>query len=228
MTARTRTHGASRKARCRCRGLTTRDLLAAAILLLLLVVLLVPALAYGRTQARDVACHGHLRRLWVAAHHYANSFNGALFVNEATPLRISNVIFKNHRSTGWGVLYPRYLSNYGTFFCPADPGRGPAWKYGWSNWGGDNAEVQCSYGYRGRQDFVASAGSGLTWGMIEAQPTRALGCDYYEPFFAPPRVHHKNHVNVLRGSGRVEDVKAWISFGPGDVDVRRALDAIDR
>ena len=209
-------------------GLTVIEVILCMAILGMLLLFLLSGIAYGRGLGRDAACHGHLRRLWIASTRYANSHNGHLFVNEATPLRISNVIYKNHRSTGWGALYPRYLGNYKDFFCPADPGRGPAWRYGWSNWGAETAEVQCSYGYRGRQGFKSSAGTGLTMGMFEQNPGLAFGCDYYEPFFDPPRIHHKAHVNVLRATGRVEDVAAFVSFGPAEVDFYTSLNALDR
>jgi hypothetical protein len=87
--------------------------------------------------------------------------------------------------TGWGALHPRYLENRHDFYCPRDPGRGPAWRFRCSDWNADRSEVQCSYGYRGRQGLVEKPEDGLTLSLLERFPRKVLGCDFYEPFFAP-------------------------------------------
>ena len=298
------------------RAFSTTELMILVPVLAILLVLLFCAIGHGRGIARDVVCRSNLGRLGIATGSYANSYNGTLFANLASPLLISNVVYRTPTATGWGLLYPRHLGNYHVLFCPSDPGRGPAWEYGWSNWGaeppdvppphpgggggrrrgwddpqpgqghqggergkrlgwddpqpdhgndgrghqggergkrlgwGDRghgprgrgprpgpghgptpvaaSEVQCSYGYRGRQGLVPSAGASFTVSNIESNPQKVLGCDFHEPFFAPPRVHHAGHVNVVRLNGQVERVDATVSFGPTLDDFDRALDALDR
>jgi hypothetical protein len=90
------------------------------------------------------------------------------------------------------------------------------------------SQVQCSYGYRGRQGIVPDVDATFTVTTFEEHPQRVLGCDFYEPFFAPPRVHHKGHINVLRINGQVERVDRTVSFGPEAEDFQAALDALDR
>ena len=214
--------------RKRCRAITLTELLVTIGVIAVLMTLLVPAVAYGRSLARDASCKSQLSRLWIATTYYTNSYNGYLFVNRKPPLRISNVIYKKRRPTGWGALYPIHLKNYHILFCPNDPGRGPAWEYGWSNWGSHNAEVQCSYGYRGRQGIVDDADEPLRLGLIERSPRKVIGCDFYEPFFGPPRVHHRGHINILRCSGQVEQVDRIVSFGPTEQDFQAALDVLDQ
>lgn len=90
------------------------------------------------------------------------------------------------------------------------------------------SEVQCSYGYRGRQGIVPDADAPFTVTAFDEHPQRVLGCDFYEPFFDPPRVHHRGHINVLRINGQVERVDRIVSFGPRADDFQTALDALDR
>ncbi len=87
--------------------------------------------------------------------------------------------------------------------------------------------MQGSYGYRGRHGYAHAASTGFVMGMVETRPGRVFGCDFYEPFFAPPRIHHKSHINVLRASGQVEQLDMLVSFGPTDADIQAALDALD-
>jgi len=216
-------HGIQRR-----RAVTLTELVVCLAVLALLIVLLIPAIAYGRQLAHNASCKSHLKRLWTATTYYTNSNNGYFFVNHNPPLRISNVIYKTCGRTGWGALYPGYLEDYHDFFCPADPGRGPAWEYGWSNWGTVYGEVQCSYGYRGRQGIVDHPDADLRLITIERAPEKVLGCDFYEPFFAPPRLHHKGHINVLRCNGQIEEVNKSVSFGPAIRDFQTALDILDR
>jgi prepilin-type N-terminal cleavage/methylation domain-containing protein len=210
------------------RAFTVVELLVTIAVLGILLVLLLPAAVYGRSLARDAICRSNLRQLWAAAGYYAHSCNGQLPVNLATPLRISNVVYKSERITGWGMHHPRFLRDYHVLFCPSDPGRGPAWEYGWSNWGIAGGEVQCSYGYRGRHGICHSPLSSLTLSEVERAQGKVFGCDFYEPFFAPPRIHHKEHINVLRASGSVERVDKVVSFGPLPGGYGVALDALDR
>jgi len=216
------------RARRRRRAFTLTELAVLAVVCGVLAAVFYPAVAYGFEQARDAGCKAHLRRLWIATTYYANSHDGSLFVNTAPPLRISNVIYRGHRVTGWGALFPGYLKNWHDFYCPSDQGRGPAWTYGWSNWGARAGEVQCSYGYRGRQGFVAQPNVGLTVSSLERHPRKVLGCDFHEPFFDPPRIHHDGHLNLVRCDGQVEQVNEDVRFGPGEGDIQIALDTLDR
>ncbi len=133
MAIRTPAHSAAQHTVGRRRGLTFIELLVITAIAGVLLILLLPAAAYARSRARDAGCKSNLRQLWGALSYYANDHGGALPVNHATPGRISNILYKDRRRTGWGPIHPRYLRDYHVFFCPNDPGRGPAWEYGWSN-----------------------------------------------------------------------------------------------
>ncbi|MFP4058050.1 MAG: type II secretion system protein [Candidatus Brocadiia bacterium] len=217
-----------RAAKAPASGVALRDLLILIGVLGVLGAMAAPVLAFVRAGARDAGCKANLRRLWSATTAYARAHEGALFVNLTVPPRISNVIYRRGRIASWGHLHPRYLADYHTFFCPGDDGRGPAWTYGWSNWQADRGEVQCSYGYRGRQGLVADATVGLSMAMLERRPEWLLGCDFYEPFFAPPRVHHRGHTNLLRCNGSVGRVDQEVSFGPTVRHIDAAVRSLDR
>jgi hypothetical protein len=195
----------------------------------LLMGLLLGVVLRARRHAHDAKCKGNLTQLWKAVNYYAGTYDDTLFVNLATPLRISNVIWTNQRATGWGHLYPKYLRENETFYCPSDPVRGIEWaECGWRYWETEAGEVQCSYGWRGRQGLVADATVALTLSQLERHPQKVVACDFYEPFTAPARVHHSAHINVLRGNGAVEQVGEVPSFGPDEADFLDALDALDR
>jgi competence protein ComGC len=168
------------------RAYTIIEFLVCFAVILILTGILLPALASGRSAARDATCKSNLNRLWVATTYYANSHNGNLFDNLSTPLRISNVIYTDLERTGWGILHPRYMEDYHIFFCPSDPGRNPEWQYGWSNWDTANGEVQCSYGYRGRQGITSDPGGAFSISLLDKRPGKVFGCDFYEPAASSP------------------------------------------
>ena len=90
------------------------------------------------------------------------------------------------------------------------------------------SQVQCSYGYRGRQGIVSDIHAPFTVTVTEGEPEKVLGCDYYEDFFDPPRIHHSGHINLLRFNGQVERVGTVVSFGPSADDFDAAVAALDR
>jgi len=194
----------------------------------LLTVLLLGVVMRARHQARDAGCKSNLGQLWKAVNYYANSHKDTLFVNIASPLRISNAVYKNTQYSGWGHLYPKYLLDNRILYCPGDPVRDLEWAdFGWRHWETEEGEVQCSYGYRGRQGIVAEETTALTLSEIERNPQKIIGCDFYETFTAPVRVHHPSHINVLRCNGGVGQVNKIVSFGPEADDFQAALDALD-
>ena len=211
------------------RGFVLIELLVAMGVIILLSTLLLGVVMRARHQARDASCKNNLCQLWKGVNYYANANGDALFLNLETPLRISNVTYASQRATGWGHIYPRYLKERRIYFCPCDPVRSLEWdEHGWRHWETEEGEVQCSYGWRGRQGLVADESIALTLAEIDSNPQRVLGCDYYETFTAPLRVHHKLHVNVLRCNGAVEQVREVPSFGPSDEDFEAALGLLDR
>ena len=223
MTADRRT-GAPRPARTRRGAFTLLELLVVMGIITLLMLLLLGVVMGVRHQARDARCKGNLTQLWKAVNYYANNNNDTLFANYDTPLRISNVIYKTQRRTGWGHLYPDYFVDNRILYCPEDP-----WtEFGWRHWETEEGEVQCSYGWRGRQGLMDSAALPLTLSEVDRNPQKAIGCDYYEPFASPARIHHDNHINVLRCNGSVEQVSVIPSFGPEPEDFQAALATIDR
>jgi len=214
--------------RCARRGFTLVELLVSTGIITILATILLPIFHMARRHARDTRCKGNLTQIWKATNLYANSYEEALFANLETPLRVSNVVYASQRRTGWGCLYPEFLPDYNVLFCPADPARDPEWQFGWGNWGSAVDEVQCSYGYRDRQGIFQDPTIALTLSEIDRNPLKVIGADYYEDFVIPARVHHPDHINLLRCNGQVEQVKVDVSFGPDPADFEQALQALDR
>jgi len=212
----------------RRRGFTLVELLVSMSVITILATLLLPVVVLARRHARDASCKSNLNQLWKVINLYANSQDEVLPMNLDTPLRISNVVYSNQRATGWGLLYPTFLATSATLFCPGDPARDLQWTYGWANWQSDTGEVQCSYGYRGGQNFVPDDKTALTLAALDSNPKKVFAADYYEPFATPIRIHHPNHINVLRCNGQVEQPHELVSFGPTDEDFQSALNILDR
>jgi len=216
-------HGGGRRA------FSILELLVTIGIIALLTMLLLGVVMHARHHARDTRCKGNLSQLWKAVNYYANANNDLLFVNNASPLQISNVIYKNQAPSGWGHLYPRYLKEHRLFYCPADPVRSVDWEtYGWHQWETEEGEVQCSYGWRGRQGLVADEAVALSLSEVERNPQKVVGCDFYETHTPEWRVHHSKHINVLRCNGGVSQVDAIVGFGPEVEDSQAALDVLDR
>jgi prepilin-type N-terminal cleavage/methylation domain-containing protein len=214
--------------RQRRRGFTLIELLVVMGVIAVLAMILLPVTLLARRHARDASCRSNFRQLWYCVTQYANNQNDLVPANLDTPLRISNVVYKNQRATGWGLLYPIFLNVPELLFCPSDPARHVGWTYGWRNWGTADGEVQCSYGYRGGQNLVPDEKTPVTLSVIDAYPHRVFGAEYYEPFASPARIHHPDHINFLRCNGQVEHSLEIVSFGPTDGDFQAALDTLDR
>jgi len=210
------------------RGFTLLELLVSIAVIVILASVLLPVVVLARRHARDATCKSNLTQLWKSTNIYAANYDKFLFVNHFPPLRISNIVYKEGRPTGWGCLFPAYLPHYGVLFCPADPARDPNWQYGWQNWGTAEGEVQCSYGYRGRHGFTTSPDSPLALGTVDGNPKKVFGAEYYEAFTSPARIHHTNHINLLRCNGQVEQSDLLVSFGPSEAEINAALAALDR
>jgi len=207
---------------------TLLELLVSMGIIVLLTVILIPVVILARRHARDTTCKGNLTQLWKATTLYANSFDNFLPINHTTPLRISNTCYKDAQPTGWGCLYPQFMPDNNAFFCAGDPARDIEWEYGWQNWETEDGEVQCSYGYRGRQGLVDDASTPLALARVDGNPQKIIGCDYYETFTSPARIHHSGHINVLRCNGQVEQADEIVSFGPNDEDFIQAVNVLDR
>jgi prepilin-type N-terminal cleavage/methylation domain-containing protein len=220
-------------ARRRRRAFTLLELLVAMGVIAILATLLLPALSRARHQARDANCKNNLSQMWKALMLYVGSPERIpLPPNHFPALRISNVLYKEQRVSGFGYTIPNYLEDYReSLFCPDDPVRGPQWAYGWENWHTESGEVQCSYGYRGRQGLVENEDTALALAIVDTNPLKVLLADYYETFTPIPRVHHDHHINVLRCNGSVDQVnrpQGHVSFGPDPEDFEQALEALDR
>jgi prepilin-type N-terminal cleavage/methylation domain-containing protein len=229
-----RTAGLLHRARHPGRAFTLLELLIAMGVIAILVTILLPALVHARQQARDANCKNNLTQIWRCMTLYVGSPERTpLFPNHFPAMRISNVLYKERRVSGLGYAIPRYLDDYkSTLYCPNDPVRNPEWEHGWMNWHTEDGEVQCSYGYRERQGLVSDPTAEFTLAIVDKNPQKVLVAEYYEPFAGPvPRVHHKNHINLLRCNGTVEQVSqtaGYVSFGPTDADFVAALAALDK
>ena len=223
-------HTCARHPRTPRRGFVLFELLVAMGVIGILATLLLGVVMRARHHARDARCKGNLNHLWKAVSFYANDHRDFLFVNHFPALRISNVMWKEQRPTGYGLLFPNYLGDKHSYYCPDDPARDPEWQeFGWdAHWGTPEGEVQCSYGWRGRQSFVSDPAVGLSLATIDTHRQKLIGCDYNESFTAPVRIHHDDHMNVLRCNGSVEQVGLTPSFGPADTDFVDAINALDK
>lgn len=220
--------------RRRRQGFTLIELLVVIGVIGILVALLLPALVQARHQARDSNCKNHLGQIWKACMFYVQASDKVpLPPNHFPEMRISNVLYKDQRVTGFGYAIPNYLDDYRrVVYCPDDPVRDPQWRYGWMNWNTEEGEVQCSYGYRGRQGLVSDPATPLAMSIVETNAQKVFVVEYYEPFTSPiQRVHHKGHINVLRCNGSVDQLSqttGYVSFGPDAQDFEDALATLDR
>jgi prepilin-type N-terminal cleavage/methylation domain-containing protein len=210
------------------RGFTLIELLVAMAVIAVLAVLLLGVVVRARQIARDSTCKSALSQMWRAVNFYANDHRDILFLNLATPLQVSNLLYDGTRPTGWGHIFPKYVADERIFFCPCDPMRDPEWQYGWRNWESAGNEVRGSYGYRGRQGLVVSAAVPLTLATLDRNPQKVVGCDFYGDVTAPPKTHHPSHINVLRCNGSVGRLNALPTFGPQPEHFVAALAVIDR
>jgi len=217
-----------RSGRSRRRGFTLVELIFSMGIIVILAMLLMGAVIHARKQARDATCKGNLSQLWKSVNLYANNHDDFLFVNTVIPLQISNTIYSAGVVTGFGYLYSNFLPDHRSLFCTNDPVRDPNWEYGLHNWQTATGEVRVSYGYRGRQGFTEDPAAPLTLGMIDREPGRLMACDFYGGPTAPPNQHHEFHTNVLRGNGKVEQVKEIPRIGHDLLTAQQALDILDR
>jgi prepilin-type N-terminal cleavage/methylation domain-containing protein len=215
----------------RSQAFTLVELLVSMGVIALLAALLLPALTHARHQARDSNCKNHLTQMWKCVAYYVGPEKTPLFPNLFPALRMSNILYKDGRITGFGYAIPHYLEDFRrVLYCPDDPVRNPEWEFGWQNWEIENGEVQCSYGYRGGQGIVADPTTPFTLSDVDRNPQKVFITEYYETFTTPRRINHLGHINVLRCNGSVDQVSQvpeYVSFGPNPADFEHALEVLD-
>jgi len=210
------------------RGFTLVELMVTMGIIAILAMLLLGVLVLVRKHARNTNCQSNLSQLWKAANVYANNYDDMLPVNYFPPLRISNVVYQEGRSTGWGCLFPLFLADHNVLFCPSDQVRDEQWEFGWANWGTPAGRVECSYGYRGRQGLLYEPTVQLTLGVVDNNPQKVIGCDFNELAGATLRLNHESHINLLRCNGQVEREATTVSFAANDQACAQTLKALDK
>lgn len=105
------------------RAFTLVEMIVVIAILIVLVALLYPVYEKSRERARRVACMANLRQLGIAIHLYSGEWDGKVppRIGKGTGNpRTSQYLMEDDYVTGIGLLYPKYLDNQKSFYCPSN------------------------------------------------------------------------------------------------------------
>lgn len=191
-----------------------------------LFVLLVAAARAIRERAGETACQANLRSIARGIELYATNNSGYMPINYDGIKEATNTMWKGSRRApnGLGLLYPNYVQEMKTLFCPAANVYRREGREGEGNWG-TTEDVLSSYLFRG---CLAKASQ-----KIDENRTFAIVMDYcdagghvYNHYFGCP-------VNVMFGNGNVlvpgdRESSGLQFYGPSQAEFARIFETADR
>lgn len=187
---------------------TLIELLVVIAILAILIAIIVPSLEGVRESGRRTICASNLRQIGTAVTMYADDHKGAIPPRCAGTTEGNANLEHLNRIDKWGHLYPDYLNDLGTFYCPSRKAgqrfskSAQAWGVSHFGVGTNGVYSEASYSQRG----------GLTTAPLRAQDfprpdNAAIGLDAFfrenASIYGAPACHRKNYYNVLYFSGRV-------------------------
>ena len=187
-------------------GFTLVELLVVMGILALTLSLLLPVMSAARDKSRRVACKGHLQKIFNAVTIYAQDHDGFSppTLAPTEDRRASPYIERDNVVQKWGLLYPHYLGEKKSFFCPSRRNGTPGSARGIDDFGVDFGADAVVSGYSqltgfGPDDLV----------NMERQDDSLSRKVYAMDFFegegtgSAPAAHRGNYYNLLRFDGSV-------------------------
>jgi len=175
----------------------------------ILAAILLPALARAREQARRSVCMNNLKQIGLAMFVYAQDYDGFLPYQDDS---------SGDTEPGMLLLYPDYMAQAKTFWCPSDPDTDPPTTITHNDPPRDETCARMSYAYFGWTNGYINSPEGVPYRHKVTYPYPNFGivCDYLAE---SPTQHNGDGGNVLCIDGHVEWLPAsnWYKHtGAGD------------